>query len=639
MVQHYKPTYEFGPFLLDANERLLLKGGQPIALAPKAFDTLLVLVQNSGHALEKDELMKAVWPDSFVEEVNLAHNISVLRKALGQDEGGIRFIETLPRRGYRFVAAVRQISGQPSALLVHEHQSIVIEQEEDVSATSDVARPGKSRIDMRVGIVSLLATIALLGMVALYLLNAGTTKEPTVQPEIHSIAVLPFKPLIADDGDEALEMGLADSLITRLSSVRRLAIRPLGSVRRFAGPEQDSIGAGRELKVDAVIEGSFHKSGERIRVTVRLVRVADGAGLYSDKTDHPSSDLLAVQDRFTEMIARALVPALTGEERQRLARHSTDNPKAYELYLTGRYFWNKRNDEAIKKSFEYFEQAIKLDPNFGLAYAGLADSHVALGVSLPSTEEFIKLKEAAEKAIALDGSIAEPHAALGVYLDRIDFDWQAAEREFKRAIELDPNYATAHQWYAIYLEFVGRLEDAVAEDKRALELDPTSLVINTSLAERLLHAARNDEAIEQSMKTLELYPDSTSPRGLIAQAHIQMGLLERAIGEYEKILAQDDPGPAVLAALGHAYAIAGQKERARKITRQLEAMSKSQHVSVHFLALVYASLGETDKLFGALFRAIQQKDPTLVAVLPDRRLDPIRKDPRYQEFLRRIRLA
>lgn len=450
--------------------------------------------------------------------------------------------------------------------------------------------------------------------------------------------MLPFKPLVADAGDEALEMGLADSLITRLSSVRRLAVRPLGSVRRYAGPEQDSIGAGRELKVDAVIEGSFHKAGERIRVTVRLVRVADGASLYSDKTDQGSSDMLAFQDRFTEMIARALAPNLTGEERQRLARHSTDNPKAYELYLTGRYFWNKRNDEAIKKSFEYFEEAIKLDPGFGLAYAGLADSHVALGVSVPSTEEVIKVKEAAEKAIALDETIAEPHAALGVYLNRIEFDWPAAEREFKRAIELDPNYATAHQWYAIYLEFVGRLDDAVAESKRALELDPTSLSINLSLATRLLHAGRSGEAVEQSMKTLELYPDSMPSRVLIAQAHIQMGPVDRAVGEYEKLFASDDPGPNVVAGLGHACAIAGQKVRAQKITRQLEAMSKSQYVSVHFLALAYASVGETDKVFGALFSAVQQKDPTLVAVLSDRRLDPIRNDPRYHQFLRQIHL-
>ena len=377
----FNRIYEFGPFRLEVAEHLLLRNGETIPLQPKVFELLLVLVKHHGHLLGKDELLKAVWPDTVVEEINLANNVSILRKALGESGNGQRFIETVPRRGYRFVAPVREQKGE--------------------IATPDVAEGAQPPI----------------------------VDAPSIA--IKSIAVLPFKPIVANDRNEALEIGMADTLITRLSSLRNLIVRPTSAVRKYDMLDQDPLAAGREQRVDAVLESSFQRSGEKIRVTMRLVNVRDGSALWAYQCDEDYTDVFAAQDSISEKVARALMPGLTGDEQRLLAKRYTDNFEAYQLYVKGSFFWDKRTEEGIKKSVEYFEQAIRLDPNYALAYAGLATSYVTTSYRemVPPAEASSRAEAAARKALEIDEQLGQAHSALAVLHFR-NLEWSEGVREF-----------------------------------------------------------------------------------------------------------------------------------------------------------------------------------------------------------------
>jgi DNA-binding winged helix-turn-helix (wHTH) protein/TolB-like protein len=431
-----KHIYEFGPFRLDVAERMLLRDGEAIPLQPKAFDLLLVLVEHHGHLLEKDELLQAVWPDTIVEEVNLANNVSVLRKALGEDGNGQRFIETVPRRGYRFVAPVREAqAGTVEPGVAEIAQAPVVQQEAPVAAaTGEQPVQSASRwAKRRPALVVPLAVLLLIGVVGA--INSWSPKRQPTAPSatIKSIAVLPFKPLAANERDEALELGMADTLITKLSNLRHLIVRPTSAVRRYTALDQDPLAAGREQKVDAVLESSFQRSGEKIRVTVRLVNVSDGSALWTYQCTEYCADIFAAQDAITEKVARALMPELTGKERTLLAKRYTDNFEAYQLYVKGRYFWDKRTGEGMKKSIECFEQAIRLDQNYALAYAGLATTYVtsAYREMVPPAEANLKAETAARKALEIDEQLGQAHAALGV-LHFYYREWSEGVREFQR---------------------------------------------------------------------------------------------------------------------------------------------------------------------------------------------------------------
>ncbi len=638
MTAQTKRIFEFGPFRLDTGERVLLRDGKPEQLPPKAIEVLLVLVERSGHIVEKDELMKRVWADSFVEEGNLKVTVSVLRKALEPDRGDRQFIETVSRRGYRFVASVKELPGDSKELVVREQTTatITIEENEDSAELERGKVLAAAKRESRVSLQVAIACVAVTGLaIVLYLwINRAAPR-----PEMKSIVVLPFKPVAADARDESLEMGIADTLITKLSNIRNLTVRPMSAVRRYSGLEQDAVLAGREQRVDAVLDGSIQKVGEKVRVTVRLLSVADGAILWTSQFDEKFTDIFAVQDSISERVAEKLAITPSREERRLLTKHYTENTEAYQLYLKGRYYWSKRTKEGIKKGIEYFQQAIEKDPRHAPAYADLARSYKAssyYGI-FPPSEAHPRSKEAVRKALEIDNTLAEAHMVLATILESSDWNWQAAEEEFKLAIELQSNDATAHHLYGLFLERRGRLEEAKVEMAQALELDPVSLIINKNVGDPFYYMRQYDESIEQYRKTLELDPTFFLARLWLGTSYEQKGMYKEAIVEFQKARSSEDD-PAILGALGHVYAVSGNRGEAEKIIKKLKGLSE-RYVAPYHIATIYAGLQGKDEAFEWLEEAYKSRDEWLLYLKIDPRLDSIRSDTRFSDLLGRAGLA
>jgi len=443
--------YEFGPFSLDGAEQVLQQDGRVVPIRPKDFELLLVLVEHSGRLLEKDELLRRVWPDNFVEEANLSQHVFSLRKVLGDDKETNRYIETVPRRGYRFVATVtkrpepdnRLPAVAPSVTAaVNPGARMPSNAPEIITADAPIAaRTGAMGVlQRRSSAFWALAAVLALGLTAILYLLMYRAQPGAQVPRRHVIAVLPFKAVIADQRDEALEMGMADTLITKLGSIRGLTTRPIGAVRQYIGQAQDPVAAGRALGVESVLDGSIQRAGGRIRVTVRFLRVADGATVWSAQFDQPFTDIFAVQDAISDQVTRSLSLRLSAEEQRRLAKRYTDNIAAYELYLKGRFFWNKRSDEGMKTAIGYFSQAVAAAPDYALAYSGLADTYALLStlVGVAPTDTFPQARRAAELALALDETLAEAHTSLAFVKEAFDWDWAGAQHEYRRALEFDP---------------------------------------------------------------------------------------------------------------------------------------------------------------------------------------------------------
>jgi DNA-binding winged helix-turn-helix (wHTH) protein/TolB-like protein/Tfp pilus assembly protein PilF len=642
MSKPAKHLYQFGPFSVDVAERVIWREGRPAALPPKAFELLLVLVENRGHLLEKEELMRRLWPDTFVEEANLSNNISLLRKALTEDDGH-RYIKTVPRRGYRFVAAVEELAGGPAELIVEELARATLTIAEE---STDSVQPARSWLTG-----GRAKRLTGWGMAALALLAGGIAAayyywgRPAAAPTpIRSIAVLPFKPLAADSRDEAFELGMADTLITRLSNMRQVVVRPISAVRRYTDLEHDPVAAGREQRVEAVLEGSFQRSGERIRVTVRLLKVGDGAALWTYKCEEQCTDLFAVQDAIAEQVAAALALKLTGDERQLLAKHDTDNPEAYQLYLKGRFYWNKRLPvSVVGKAIDHFERAIAMDPTYALAYVALAECYV-IANSRANLEERLPLaRAAAMKALKIDGTLGEAHAALA-QVEGVSWNWSASERGFKRAIELSPNYAPARLSYAELLSRQERHEEAMREIKLAQELDPLSSIINARVGFFLTMARRYDEAIEQYKKTLEMDPNFVLAQNWLADTYIHKGMYEEAITEYEKAFDLWPDAPErerrrqATTGVREAYRKSGVKGFWEQALENLRKQARGGPDRPLYMAQGYANLGDRDRAFEWLEKVIERgRFEAYIKVDP--RFDQLRADPRFEVLLRRVGLA
>jgi len=451
--------------------------------------------------------------------------------------------------------------------------------------------------------------------------------------------VLPFRPLVAESRDESLEVGMADTLITSLSNLRPLIIRPTSAVRRYGGLDQDPVAAGRELKVDAVMDGSIQRLGDRIRVTVRLIRVRDGSSLWAKQFDEGASDIFAVQDSISGHVVDAMALRLSSEEHRQLTKHHTDNAQAYQLYVKGRYLWNKRTEEALWKSIEYFNQAIKIDQNYALAYAGLADAYAVLPShgETPQSETLPKAKAAALKALDLDSQLPEAHTALAS-LSADDWNWAEAEKQFKHALELNPNYPTAHQWYGEYLVHVGRLDEALHEYKRAQELDPTSIMIQSALGQTLYLMRRNDEAIEHLQKSLEMESDFVDTHWMLGLAYAQKEMHEESRSEFEKALKLSNGATNLLALLGVAYAKSGNQSAAQGVLDKLNALIRQRRAQPHDLAILYTGLGEKDRAFEWLGKAYEERSHLILYLKTDPFFDPLRSDPRFSDLLNRAGL-
>jgi len=585
--------YEFGPFLLDATEQLLLRDGRPIALKPKLFDLLLILVENSGHVLDKNRLMSEVWPDTFVEESSLTVGIFALRKALGDGRNNHSYIETVPRRGYRFVANVTEApNGGGDSVAARRAR---------------LSSNGEERFEAGAG--------------------------------VRSLAVLPFKYIGAEAGDEYLGLGLADALITKLTNLRQIRVRPTSAVREYTRARDITV-AGRELKVDALLDGSIQRARKRIRVTAQLVDGHDGATLWAENFDEKLADIFSLEDSLSDQVVRALSLKLTGEERKQLVKHHTESTEAYHAYLKGRYFWNKRTAEGFKKGVEYFEHAIALDTNYALAYAGLADCYQLLNgyMSRPPRELIPKAKAALLKALQLDDSLAEAHTSLA-HLLRRDWNWSVAEKEFKRAIELNPNYATAHHWYSTYLTVMARFDEAWAEIKMAQELDPLSLAVNRSGGILFYFTRQYDQAIEQLLDTVELDPNFGYAHFVLGMVYAAKGMYDEAIKQYRKTQTLSGKGLELTAYLGHIHALSGRRGEAQKVLDQLKGLSDHGYELHYHIALIYLALGDKDQAFAWLEQAYNERDEELGLLKVDPMLDGLRADPRFMSLLERVGLG
>ncbi|HJQ69577.1 MAG TPA: winged helix-turn-helix domain-containing protein [Blastocatellia bacterium] len=625
MTRRSNHLYEFGPYRLDPAERLLLRDGQAVQLTAKAFDTLLVLVENSGRVVKKDFLLEQVWSDTVVEESTLAQNIFTLRKTLGDDSQENRFIETVPRQGYRFVSEVRELA-----------EEISESEQTGESGDAQSRRPSAVR-----PITLLIAASVLLAALVAAGLYFWTSKKEETATEARTIAVLPFKPISPADRDEYLEFGMAETLITKLSQINLLVVRSMGSVRKYEGPEQDPIAAGRELAADYVLEGGLQKRDDRIRITARLIRVKDGQSLWADTFDENSTDVFRVQEVISEQMTRALDLKLTGDEQRRLAQRETENTEAHQLYHRGRYLWNKRTEEALKKSIEYFEQAIAKDANYARAYSGIADSYIVLGTwgFVSPKEAFPKAKQAAERALDHDPDLAEAHAALA-YARHL-FDWEDAgpEKEFKRAIEINPNYGPAHQFYGICLMSKGRLDEAIRQIRIAQEADPVALNLIAAGAWIYFLGRQYDLAIAECRKALDMNSNFFVAHKYLALIYMQKGMYEEAISEFQIAYRLSGGTPYLLAELGHAYALSGRRAEAERVLKELDELSKRRYVPPYPISLIYAGLNDTDKAFQWLEKSFEERHPWLVQINIDPRLDPLRADKRFSELALRVHPA
>jgi TolB-like protein/tetratricopeptide (TPR) repeat protein len=460
-----------------------------------------------------------------------------------------------------------------------------------------------------------------------------------VSPE-KRIAVLPFKPLLPENRDPVLELGMADTLIAKLSNSREVIVSSLNSVRKFVGLEQDSLAAGRELQVSSVLEGNVQRAGDRIRVTARLIKVADGSSLWSGTFDEKFTDVFTVQDIISQKVADALALRLSGEEKSRLAKRYTENVEAYQLYLTGRYHWTKLTPPDIRKGIGFLQQAIERDPGYALAYAGLAVANRALAMNadVPAKDCLPQAKAAAIKAIELDDSLAEAHSALSFALIWYDWDWVGAEKEAQRALTLDPNSAMAHFAYAHILSDQGRHQEAIAEIARARELDPVLFLVRALEGMILHHAGRNDEALARLQKALELDPNFWVTHLMLGRVYIQQRRYPEAIAELSKARELSRGNSEAIGSIGYAEALAGDKEKARAVLEELKSLSQQRYIPPSNMGLIYCGLGGKDEALSCLGKACDERDPRVTLLKVDPRWDSLRGNPRFVAILKRIGL-
>jgi DNA-binding winged helix-turn-helix (wHTH) protein/TolB-like protein/Tfp pilus assembly protein PilF len=623
MGQQDNHSYEFGRFRLDVAEHVLLRDGEPVPLTPKVFDILVALVENGGQVVSKDDLMKRVWPNIFVEEGNLTQNISLLRKALGETPGGVQFIETVPRRGYRFVAETHSSNDDFATVSAEETRSVYPPPVSIHNTPSQLAGIRRTPVFALAGGA---VVIALIGFV--YFTGWGKAGNDSA---IQSIAVLPFVDESADPDAEYINDKIAESLINSLSKLPQLRVVPRSVVAGYKGKEIDPRKIGKELNVRAVVTGHMRRHGDIISIQADLIDLQNVAQLWGQHYDHKVSDVLLVQDDISRDIFENLRLKLNVEEKKQL--------EAYRLYLKGRNAWNKRTGDELQQAIEYFNKAIAIDPNYGAAYAGLADCYNMLVVygSLEPKEGFPKAKEAAERALEIDESSAEAHSSLAFIKFRWDWDRVATEREFQSAIKLKPAYAPAHQWYSSYLVAVERFDEAIAEAKRTEELEPLSFVASSHLGWIYYLSGQNDKAIEQCRKILDLDPSSFPARRYLGLAYEAKGMYTEAIAEFQTGVKLSG-SPLMLALLGHAYAAAGRTAEARQVLNDLQQLQGERYVSPYTVAAIYAGLGDQEQAFKWLEKAVEGRDIWLMNLKVDPVFAKLRSNRKFADLLARIRL-
>lgn len=642
-------VYVFGDFRIDASSRQLQRSdGTPVPLTPRVFGTLLLLVQHAGEVLGKDLMMAKIWPNRIVEENNLSQNISLLRRVLGANAGDHRYILTEPGQGYRFVEPVRLDGGHINTALADErplaelpaasHGTITVGDGDGDGDTSSASldahrkrKPWRSRA-LAIGMVAML----LVGLIGVWFWRThGAPASATP-----SLAVLPFKPLQTGAGNAVLQLGMADTLITKLSTNPHVVVRSLGVVRRFGGADQDALAAGRQLGVDSVLEGYIQQQDDRVRVNVRLLAVPSGATLWVDSFDASFGNVLTLQDAIAEKVTSALSLKLDRDERRRMQNNYTSNVAAYQSYLQGRYHLQNSTAPELVAAIDLFQQALKIDPGYALAYVGLAESYRRQAIISDADPQIVLplAKAAALHALKLDDTLAEAYVPLGFVHFWYDWDWPAAEAAFKRGIALQPNFVDLHFGYAALLSNLGRNDEALRESQRARELDPLSPLYVALEASFVAYAGHEDEARQQLQGVLRAHPGFWI-------AHLALGWLDTnaaryadAVNDFRKASQLSGGNQQAASMLGFALAKAGRKSEAQTLLASLLARSQREYLPATSIATIYCGLGDDDEAIAWLERGYAARDVRMTFLRVDRRWDSLRGDPRFDALMHKLHL-
>jgi TolB-like protein/DNA-binding winged helix-turn-helix (wHTH) protein/tetratricopeptide (TPR) repeat protein len=629
----------FDEFEVDLGSAELWVRGNRTRLQDQPFQVLRVLLERRGEIVTRDALKQILWPaDTFVDfDDGLNTAVRKIRDALGDSAEKPRYIETIPRRGYRFVG--RLIDVAPAILLspVKETKGSAEQAKTNAAGSSPAAAVNQKGVFSRRRRI-LLAGVAVLTVVFVVLFLYRGSAKGAKQPAVRSLAVLPLKNLSGDPTQEYLADGMTEALIGRLAGIQNLRVISRTSVTRFKDTHLSVPEIAGTLGVDAIVEGSVIREGDRIRVHAQLIRGTTDEHVWSEAYDRDLRDVLSLQSEVAQAVARKVEVTISGEEHARLSAVRAVDPEAYEAYLKGRYYWNKRTAESMPKAALYFEQAISKDPTFGAAYSGLADCNSGLAWhGFFPAEVLTKAYAAAQKAVELDPQSAEAHASLALVLEH-KWDWAGAEVEFKRALELNPQYANAHHWYGDYLSIQGRHDEALVEAKRALKLDPLNLMIGTWVGLRYYLARRYDSAIEQSRNTVDLDPNFAAAHLILGESYVRQGKHKEGLEELQKAASLSGDSPLYMAQVGVSLALAGEKKQALRIIHDLQDTSGKRYVSPYGVAQIYATLNDKEQTYKWLETAYRDRAVWMSYLAVDPAFDSIRSEARFRDLLHRAGL-
>jgi len=628
----------FGVFELDLRAGELRKHGLRVRLQEQPLQVLAMLLEHPGEVVGREELQKKLWAaDTFVDfDHGLNKAISKIREALGDSAESPRFVETVARRGYRFLAEVKDTGAAPAGI------GKVAAPSGPAAETGDLRNfPGSIAIlghlwPPRTWMTAALVLLLLMGSLAAWKLHWWNRPSPVLR----SLAVLPFESLSSDASQDYFADGMTDELISDLGQISALRVISRTSVMAYKHARKPLPQIAGELNVDAVVEGTVLRSGDQVRITAQLIEASTDKHLWSRSYEGELRDTLALQSEVARAIADQIRINVNPQEQAALKNVKAVNPAAYESYLKGRYFWNKRTADGLKVALAYFNQAIEEDPKYAQAYSGLADTYALLGdwqyAGMTAKEALPKAKAAASKALELDSALGEAHNSLAFCLDGFDWDFDSAGKEFQRAIELNPSYATAHHWYAWHLSLFSRYDEAIAEMRKAENLDPLSLIINADMAELLVLAHSYDESIRQSRKTIEIDPNFALAHNQLGQAYLQKHLYDEAIAELHSAVQLSGNSPNCMANLARAYAASGKRSEAVNLLDEIKKLSSPSYSHASEIAAIYAALGDRDQAMKWLEKGYEERFNPGVLLRPG--FDLLRSDPRFEDLVRRIGL-